>query len=55
MKPSEKIEACNKLRADLKANGLERTVQLMDVAQRGDARRLIREALECYVIQLDLL
>jgi hypothetical protein len=46
MEPPEKIALqCELLRVQLKENGLERTVQLMDVAQRGEARKLIRDAL----------
>jgi hypothetical protein len=46
MEPPEKIALqCETLRVHLKEQGLERAVQLMSVPERGDARKLIRDAL----------
>ena len=45
----ERVEACHKLRADLKEHGLEHAVRLMTVQERGEARRLIRDALRLMI------
>lgn len=46
------IAYAEKLRADLKEHGLEHAVRLMSVAERGEARRCIRNALAAYVLKL---
>lgn len=46
---SDDVALALQLRSKLKQFGLERTVQLMSVNERGEARRLIRTALAYYV------
>lgn len=45
---------CEALRAKLKEFGLEHAVRLMSVEERGEARRLIRDALKVYAETLRL-
>jgi hypothetical protein len=50
---ASKAKNARQLRDSLKQHGLEHAVRLMTVPERGEARKLMRDALKLYADTLD--